>query len=360
MLFRSIKALEQQREAARRADMEKDLSLRFIKSQLEEWRYNFDEAVHHKDEAAMQHWAQLIEAGEKEKAERLQIYQASQQGIAAIDDQIKAKEGELLAAQEAVNTLAAKRDDLQGKLENVALGYFPGPKETFPFFGLGWQAKIPKIQQIVLDDFDRNNFNEAISRVDHCASCHFGIDKVGYESQENPSKTHPLRDRYLANSHPIDKFGCTSCHNGDGTAISSVRSAHASWVDEHGEVHAQHLREDKELFRGPKMQTNCIKCHANVQDLPGAETVARGEKLFIDLGCVGCHLSDGYDLLSKEDGVSIVGPSLRRISAKVDHGWLVRWITNPHEFRPRTRMPNFMFAQEGRPEIGRASCRERV
>ena len=44
--------------------------------------------------------------------------------------------------------------------------------------------------------------------------------------------------------------------------------------------------------------------------------------------------------------MTAIGPSLRRIGAKVDHAWLVRWITNPHEFRPRTRMPNFMFTPE--------------
>jgi mono/diheme cytochrome c family protein len=30
-----------------------------------------------------------------------------------------------------------------------------------------------------------------------------------------------------------------------------------------------------------------------------------------------------------------------KISAKVDPSWMVRWIENPHKFRPRTRMPNF-------------------
>ena len=44
--------------------------------------------------------------------------------------------------------------------------------------------------------------------------------------------------------------------------------------------------------------------------------------------------------------MTAIGPSLRRIGAKVDPRWLVRWITNPHEFRPRTRMPNFMFTEE--------------
>ena len=53
-----------------------------------------------------------------------------------------------------------------------------------------------------------------------------------------------------------------------------------------------------------------------------------------------------WEELAKDDGVSSIGPSLRRIAAKADPGWLVRWVRNPHEFRPRTRMPNFMFDKE--------------
>src|SRR5262245_4068138 len=41
-----IKALNEKLAAQKLDDLEKDLNLRFIKSELEEWRYNFDEAVH--------------------------------------------------------------------------------------------------------------------------------------------------------------------------------------------------------------------------------------------------------------------------------------------------------------------------
>ena len=46
-----------------------------------------------------------------------------------------------------------------------------------------------------------------------------------------------------------------------------------------------------------------------------------------------------YEDLSKEDGVTAIGPSLRRIGAKADHAWMVRWITNPHEIRPLSAAP---------------------
>jgi mono/diheme cytochrome c family protein len=346
---REIAALQTKLTALRHEDLEKDLNLRFIKSELEEWRYHHDEALHHDDQAAVERWAHKIADGEKTKAERQAIYDASQKAIQGVQDEIKAKEGELLTAQDELAMLTTKRDDLQGKLENISLGYLPGPKESFPYFGLDWQPKIPKIQQVVLEEFDRNNYFQPVARVERCTSCHSAIDKPGFEEQPNPWKTHPKRELYLT-KHPTDKFGCTPCHNGDGTAVNSDRKAHASFVDDNGEAQDLPLREEHALYRKEKVQTNCIKCHAAVEGLEGADVGARGEKLFVDLGCHGCHLAEGYEDLSKDGGTSTIGPSLRRIAAKVDHGWLVRWITNPHEFRPRTRMPNFLFGQDGHSE----------
>src|SRR5262249_53150535 len=184
--------------------------------------------------------------------------------------------------------------------------------------------------------------NQPVARVDRCPSCHSGINKPGFEDQPNPWKTHPKREMFLG-KHDPDKFGCTPCHNGDGTAVNSDKSAHCNYYDAEGHLHEVHLREDLALFRGDKMQASCIKCHQSITHLEGAPVVARGETLFVELGCHGCHLAEGYEELAKENGATAIGPSLRRIGAKVDHGWLVRWITNPHTFRPRTRMPNFMF-----------------
>ncbi len=341
-----IKALEAKVAQLTREDLGKDLSLRFIKSELEEWRYLHDEALHHGHAEEVERWEKKIAEGEQTKAERQHIYDESQKAIADTQDQIKAKQGELLDAEDALGKLTTKRDDLQGKLETVSLGYLPGPKDSVPYFGMDWQPKIPKIQQVVLEEFDRNNYFQPVARVDRCVSCHSAIDKPGFDDEPNPWKTHPKRDLYLG-KHPYDKFGCTPCHNGDGPAVNSDRAAHAGWVDGTGEEHAMHLREEHALFRKEKIQTNCIKCHAALEGLEGADTAARGEKLFVELGCHGCHLTEGYEDLSKENGTSIIGPSLRRVGAKADHGWLVRWIADPHAYRPRTRMPNFLFKEEG-------------
>src|SRR5438105_5650815 len=62
--------------------------------------------------------------------------------------------------------------------------------------------------------------------------------------------------------------------------------------------------------------------------------------MFEQMGCHGCHLVAGYEEMPK------IGPYLKLASAKLDPSWTVRWVTNPHQFRPHTRMPNFMFSRD--------------
>jgi mono/diheme cytochrome c family protein len=346
-LARRIAELEAELRRAREEDQSKDLNLRFVKSELEELRFFYDDALH-KHEPTEEIEA-TIKAREELQVERQAIYTESQQKIEGLENQIKALQGTVETAEDALAKLTTQRDELQQRLETVSLGYLPGPKEEAPYFGFDWQPKIPKIQQVVLPEFDRNNFDEPIPRVDRCTSCHAGIDKAGFDDQPNPWKTHPHRDTLLA-KHPPDRFGCTACHGGQGPAVNSPEKAHGNYYDHEG--HLEHVPFlEGTLFRKEQMQANCIKCHAKVQHLEGAATIARGEQLFEQLGCHGCHLTEGYEELAKENGVSVIGPSLRRIGAKVDAGWLVRWVKNPHAFRPRTRMPNFMFDDDQATQI---------
>ena len=103
---------------------------------------------------------------------------------------------------------------------------------------------------------------------------------------------------------------------------------------------------DTPLLKGDKMQSRCITCHIDVGSLRNADgkqiaiNWVEGERLFEQMGCHGCHLVAGYEDMPK------IGPYLKLASAKLDPSWTVRWITNPHIFRPHTRMPNFMFSTD--------------
>ncbi len=64
--------------------------------------------------------------------------------------------------------------------------------------------------------------------MDRCQTCHLAIDKKGYEKYPQPFTTHPDLATYLGGSspHPIDKTGCTVCHEGMGQSVSFRDAAH--------------------------------------------------------------------------------------------------------------------------------------
>ena len=212
----------------------------------------------------------------------------------------------------------------QRQMDNATVTVGP---EGFPQLTL---YKVPKIEQVVLKDFDRNNFDQQVDRVDRCQTCHVAINREGFDDLPHPLKTHPKRRVFLGDSaHPPRIYGCTTCHDGQGEGINSLAQAHGTvkfW--------------EHPLLEGENVQANCITCHLNVQGLEGAEVVGRGQQIFEQVGCTGCHLVEGYDDIPK------VGPSLRRVRAKADPGWMVQWILNPRAFRPHTRMPHFFFKED--------------
>jgi len=91
-----------------------------------------------------------------------------------------------------------------------------------------------QIQQVVMNwiEYDRDVDRE---QVDRCQTCHMGADAGTYQSASIPKqfRTHPHRSTLFA-AHPIESFGCTSCHQGQGRATDML--SHSSWhlEDHHG------------------------------------------------------------------------------------------------------------------------------
>ncbi|MEE9241268.1 MAG: c-type cytochrome, partial [bacterium] len=181
-----------------------------------------------------------------------------------------------------------------------------------------------EIKQIVLREFDRNNFGEPVYRVDRCQTCHLGIDRAGFEkATKKEFRTHPDRAFYLG-KHDISKIGCASCHGGQGSALKSVDLAHGF----------DHYWDDPRLTPA-EIESKCYSCHSNEFNLRKAPILARGISLVRELGCFGCHKIPGTPDLRK------VGPDLSRIQEKVTPDWLVSWIKRPKDYNPRAKMPYF-------------------
>src|SRR5205823_5374847 len=109
---------------------------------------------------------------------------------------------------------------------------------------------------------------EDLGRVDRCESCHLGADRGGFEKVEPAYfRSHPYR-RTLFALHPVEKFGCTTCHDGQGRATQRFY-AHAP-IDDKG-VPNPHYAEthfwEEPLLKSAFMEANCRKCHTEEYEL---------------------------------------------------------------------------------------------
>lgn len=187
------------------------------------------------------------------------------------------------------------------------------------------KKRVPKILQVVLPSFEANPFGQFTQRVDRCISCHIGIENPLMLDVPQPFRTHPRLEEILGN-HPIRNFGCTTCHEGKGPALEK-RAAHGF-----GEKWEFPLR------TGAYVESACRKCHIGQSEIPGAKVYNKGARMFVELGCFGCHETKGYETLGK------VGPGLNNIIAKLTPQFIFNWLKNPKAHHSRTRMPNFLLS----------------
>jgi mono/diheme cytochrome c family protein len=194
-----------------------------------------------------------------------------------------------------------------------------------------WEAKLKKVQsapleikQVMMLDYDRNPFNDPKARVDRCQTCHQGWNEEVMEDAPEPFKRHPLPE--LLASHKPETMGCTPCHRGQGAALTAGFA--------HGE--SDHHWENP-LLKGNEVWASCNECHESQSHLDGAPVFSAAKRIMIESGCFGCHEIKGYTEMPK------IGPELARVNAKTSPEWIFRWVRNPRDYNPRTRMPNFKF-----------------
>jgi cytochrome c2 len=159
-----------------------------------------------------------------------------------------------------------------------------------------------------------------LGRVDRCATCHLGIDDPAFASASAPFRTHP--GTWLA-THPVERFGCTACHDGQGEATDYEHAAHQPIP------HVERAMRPLETI-----EANCGSCHRSL-DPPDAPRLAAGRRLIVESGCVSCHDIPGFE------GMRFRGPALDSLGYKVRAEWLPFWLRDPKAFLPNSRMGNF-------------------
>ena len=297
-------------------------------------------------------------------------------------------------------SLKKKRDDyLKNHLTLLAPSAIDGIKrslKSFDYSILGHQVSV-------------TDYNIA----DRCEVCHLGArsplnitasDMAPDGPGKNPDDlarafvSHPKKE--ILDVHKPDRFGCSSCHWGNGRATTSELKGHG-----------RHKFWLWPMFEKENTEAGCQQCHAKDRVTQGAETLNLGRDLFSQRGCMGCHRYEGFDretdaltntrqlisqledqitandrvgrqdaeaaanasddaeargLLAHAESLRVtnsllaaridqmnlqtkylmqdqkkVGPNLKDVRLKLVKEWIPVWLKDPQAFRPGTKMPTF-------------------
>ncbi len=276
--------------------------------------------------------------------------------------------------------------------------------------------QVAGLQRKVEDfKFEIKQINVGGVVIDRCESCHLGVREpikltkknMGWTDGEDPAEdaaaaafvSHPNKE--LLKTHDPDRFGCSTCHGGNGRGTTSVEKGHGRY---------KHWLWP--MYYKENVEAGCNQCHNRDRVLQGADLLNRGKNLFQVRGCAGCHRYEAFDreadalsnarqsiktlelertdrgreyeqtkaeagaastkeedvpkLLKKLDAirqmisqvdarvdefdlqakylmqdVKKIGPNLKEIKAKLRKDWIPVWLSDPQAFRPGTKMPTF-------------------
>lgn len=244
--------------------------------------------------------------------------------------------------------------------------------------------------------------------VDRCESCHLGIrEPVTLTAADMGGRqvfvSHP--NQTLLTLHDPSRFGCTPCHNGNGSATTSAEKAHGNYI-----------HWPWPMFAKGNSEAGCLQCHFNDRVLEHAPVLNRGRELYQSKGCIGCHRHEEFDReldsladlrkqiqnLEKQQkeariemdrevkkseaaqtdqeaeqhyaraeylrvtnsnmdakiteldqnskflmqDIKKIGPNLKDVRLKLRKEWIPVWLQDPPAFRPGTKMPQFRLTGE--------------
>lgn len=383
-----IKAAEKSVEEAVARKERADLAYSVAKSYVDSYTYFFEHAGHEAKASEVAEYRGLLGEANHHLADAGKEKEEATLGLKAAQDRVIALELPLLDAKKKLESAEGAVSRTRRKVDQIAHGFLNDWFRNKP--GVDFLDPTEKPKQIVLDNLKDDYYFAQVRKVDRCQSCHLAIERRGFEGSivhvegrglvsaasvkaagdgyditlpqgghvdhvksadlkndlkiDPVFKSHPNLDLFLSSSspHPVDRFGCTVCHQGEGQSITFATATHAPNNEsqrEHWEQSNLHW-EEREHWIWPQfptryLQASCLLCHQNNRPIPGADKLNFGREVWERLSCVGCHKMKGFEDEQKR------GPDLRRMTAKLSKDWVAYWLEDPTRFRPKTNMPRF-------------------
>jgi len=202
--------------------------------------------------------------------------------------QLTAKEGDVNKPEKDADAAVAKY--LGEKLPGFNSDQLDGLLKTIQ------QMDVKLIQINVNPPGHEINDIGGVGLTDRCQSCHVGMDPkyvpAGFtltkadlglqKSTDAPFASHP--DPQLIAWHPLDQFGCSPCHGGNGRALVNITKAHGRYEDWLWP-----------LYYPENFEAGCQQCHSADAWTEHAPVLNEAKSLFRSRGCIGCHNYAGFD-----------------------------------------------------------------
>jgi len=177
----------------------------------------------------------------------------------------------------------------------------------------------------------RQVFLPSLNKADRCMSCHMGLENPLMADGELPYKQHSGN---FLHTHNVAKFGCTVCHFGQGRA-TNMKEAHG----------LGHTFWDYPIIPHEYIQSSCALCHDyKMLEAEGMHTVVKGERLFREKGCLGCHKLNGVggDVGAALDGVAsrplLYFPMANVIGDRTAYNWVKQHFDDPRAIVDNSEM----------------------
>ncbi|HEY6843361.1 MAG TPA: c-type cytochrome, partial [Thermoanaerobaculia bacterium] len=123
------------------------------------------------------------------------------------------------------------------------------------------------------------------------------------------------------------RFGCTSCHGGEGLATSQ------------DDAHGTNADAASPMIPAAYAEAGCGRCHQSTF-VAEAPALSAGRALIEKSRCFACHAARGHEDFRSD------APPLETIAVKTGGVWLQQWLSDPKRVDANATMPNFRLTQQ--------------